>query len=152
MISIICQKLGLEHEITIGLAKLRTRAMRVITLSGVSTKFTSFLKLLIALSISDTFLISFFMITSVCVTVSGSEPEWFTVSFSKILWPLGNICITVSVLLVVAVSTERYLVTVLSTLLSYRAKDVLETWMRPGVNFINVLRAQILNEQIRLTT
>ena len=66
-------------------------------------------QLLIALSISDTFLIAFFMLTSICVTVSDTEPQWFIIVFSKILWPLGNIYITVSVLLVVAVSTERYL-------------------------------------------
>jgi len=66
-------------------------------------------QLLIALSISDTFLIAFFIVTSVCVTVSDTEPQWFTLIFSKVLWPLGNIYITVSVLLVVAVSTERYL-------------------------------------------
>lgn len=49
------------------------------------------------------------MLTSICVTVSEKEPQWFIIMFSKILWPLGNIYITVSVLLVVAVSTERYL-------------------------------------------
>ena len=68
-----------------------------------------YFQLLIALSISDTLLIAFFILTSVCVTLSENEPQWFTIIFSKVLWPLGNICITVSVLLVVAVSTERYL-------------------------------------------
>ena len=66
-------------------------------------------QLLIALSISDTVLIAFFMVSSICVTVSEKEPQWFIFVFSKVFWPLGNIYITVSVLLVVAVSTERYL-------------------------------------------
>ena len=66
-------------------------------------------QLLIALSISDTVLIAFFVVSSICVTVSEKEPQWFIFVFSKVLWPLGNIYITVSVLLVVAASTERYL-------------------------------------------
>jgi hypothetical protein len=26
------------------------------------------------------------MLTSICVTVSDKEPQWFTVVFSKVLW------------------------------------------------------------------
>ena len=36
-------------------------------------------------------------------------PQWFILLFPYVLWPLGNIAITASVLMVVAVSTERYL-------------------------------------------
>ena len=36
-------------------------------------------------------------------------PEWFIYIFPYLLWPLGNISITSTVLMVVAVSTERYL-------------------------------------------
>ena len=38
-----------------------------------------------------------------------SEPRWFKLLFPYVLWPLGNISITASVLLVVFVSVERYL-------------------------------------------
>ena len=37
------------------------------------------------------------------------EPQWFVLLFPHVLWPAGNIAITASVLMVVAVSTERYL-------------------------------------------
>ena len=38
-----------------------------------------------------------------------SQPDWFIYTFPYLLWPLGNISITSTVLMVVAVSTERYL-------------------------------------------
>jgi len=41
------------------------------------------------------------------MTVASDQPQWFLVLFADVLWPLGNISITASVLLVVAVSTER---------------------------------------------
>jgi hypothetical protein len=41
------------------------------------------------------------------MTVSETEPQWFLFLFSNVLWPMGNISITASVLMVVAVSTER---------------------------------------------
>ena len=37
------------------------------------------------------------------------QPGWFKLLFPYVLWPLGNISITASVLLVVFVSVERYL-------------------------------------------
>ena len=39
----------------------------------------------------------------------ASQPGWFKLLFPYVLWPLGNISITASVLLVVFVSVERYL-------------------------------------------
>ena len=57
-------------------------------------------------------MIVFFLLMSTCtVLLAGSmeEPQWFVYFFPKVLWPLGNIAITGSVLTVVAVSTERYL-------------------------------------------
>lgn len=51
--------------------------------------------------------IIFFMVMSACMTVSAREPQWFLFLFSNVLWPMGNISITASVLMVVAVSTER---------------------------------------------
>jgi hypothetical protein len=41
------------------------------------------------------------------MTVSNREPQWFLFLFANVLWPMGNISITASVLMVVAVSTER---------------------------------------------
>ena len=38
-----------------------------------------------------------------------NQPGWFKLLFPYVLWPLGNISITASVLLVVFVSVERYL-------------------------------------------
>jgi hypothetical protein len=44
-----------------------------------------------------------------CPSSTAETDSQNGLQFSKVLWPLGNIYITVSVLLVVAVSTERYL-------------------------------------------
>ena len=38
-----------------------------------------------------------------------SQPHWFVYIFPYLLWPLGNISITSTVLMVAAVSTERHL-------------------------------------------
>ena len=72
------------------------------------SKHTKFNRLLIFLSITDTVLIVFFLLMSSC-TVLAKEPQWFVLIFPYLLWPLGNIAITASVLMVVAVSTERFL-------------------------------------------
>jgi hypothetical protein len=53
------------------------------------------------------FQIIFFIVMSSCMTVSNREPQWFLFLFANVLWPMGNISITASVLMVVAVSTER---------------------------------------------
>ena len=65
-------------------------------------------RLLLCLSLFDMVLIVFFVLVS-CCTVLASEPQWFSVLFPHVLWPLGNIAITASVLMVIAVSTERFL-------------------------------------------
>ena len=54
-------------------------------------------------------LIVFFILVSTSTTVMKDMPEWFIYIFPYLLWPLGNISITSTVLMVVAVSTERYL-------------------------------------------
>ena len=65
--------------------------------------------MLIVLSICDSLLIIFFILVSTSTTVMSSEPHWFIYIFPYLLWPLGNISITSTVLMVVAVSTERYI-------------------------------------------
>ena len=72
------------------------------------SKSSKFNQLLIFLSVTDIILIIFFCLIASC-TVLSQEPQWFIVIFPYVLWPLGNIAITASVLMVVAVSTERYL-------------------------------------------
>ena len=61
------------------------------------------------LAVCDALLIIFFILVSTSTTVMNSEPDWFIYIFPYLLWPLGNISITSTVLMVVAVSTERYL-------------------------------------------
>lgn len=73
------------------------------------SKKSTFNQLLIALSICDSLLIVFFILVSTSTTVMAAEPNWFIYIFPYLLWPLGNISITSTVLMVVAVSTERYL-------------------------------------------
>ena len=41
--------------------------------------------------------------------MSSAPPDWFIYILPYLLWPLGNIAITSTVLMVAAVSTERYL-------------------------------------------
>ena len=50
-----------------------------------------------------------FILVSTSTTVMKDPPNWFVYIFPYLLWPLGNISITSTVLMVVAVSTERYL-------------------------------------------
>lgn len=71
-------------------------------------KNTKFNQLLVYMSVTDIVLIAFFTLMS-SFTVLASEPVWFKLLFPYFLWPLGNIAITASVLMVVAVSTERFL-------------------------------------------
>ncbi|TRY73942.1 hypothetical protein TCAL_11824 [Tigriopus californicus] len=71
-------------------------------------KNTKFNQLLVYMSVTDIVLIVFFTLMS-SFTVLASEPVWFKLLFPYFLWPLGNIAITASVLMVVAVSTERFL-------------------------------------------
>ena len=74
------------------------------------SKKTNFNQLLVVLSVLDTILIAVFITMSACLVVQGEvHNEWFNLLFPYLLWPLGNLAITGSVLMVVAVSTERYL-------------------------------------------
>ena len=73
------------------------------------SKRSTFNQLLIVMSVIDSLLIVFFILMSACTTVTDSEPDWFIYLFPYLLWPLGNISITSTVLMVAAVSTERYL-------------------------------------------
>lgn len=71
------------------------------------SKRTQFNQLLMTLSIIDSVLIASFMTVALLDLIQS--PALGSLLFPKILWPLGNISITASVLMVVAVSMERYL-------------------------------------------
>ena len=60
----------------------------------------SFFQLLIVLSICDSLLIVFFILVSTSITVMSQPPLWFIWIFPYLLWPLGNISITSTVLMV----------------------------------------------------
>lgn len=93
--------------IGVGILGLLGNCLTLAVLS--QSKRSTFNQLLIVMSVSDSLLIVFFILMSACTTVSNSEPDWFIYLFPYLLWPLGNISITSTVLMVAAVSTERYL-------------------------------------------
>merc|ERR1712079_189878 len=95
--------------IIVGILGLLGNVLTLVVLSSKRSKRTTFNQLLIVLSICDSLLIVFFILVSTSTTVMSSEPHWFIYIFPYLLWPLGNISITSTVLMVVAVSTERYL-------------------------------------------
>nr|XP_040569928.1 FMRFamide receptor-like [Lepeophtheirus salmonis] len=95
----------------VGLLGIFGNILTIFVLS--KNKKTNFNNLLIYLSLTDLVLIIIFMAMSTSTIAanfhSQAQPPWFKILFPYFLWPFGHIAITASVLMVVAVSAERYL-------------------------------------------
>ncbi|QQP49426.1 Uncharacterized protein FKW44_010101 [Caligus rogercresseyi] len=98
-------------QFAVGLIGIFGNILTIFVLS--KNKKTNFNNLLIYLSLTDLVLIIIFMAMSTSTITanfrSQNQPPWFKILFPYFLWPFGHIAITASVLMVVAVSAERYL-------------------------------------------